>query len=78
MISGGFPIPMPKPIPAAPVADAASAPAAPPSLPPELEARIEEFERAAPRPDFDAASWFWMMLLGIAIPLLLIIVGWRA
>jgi hypothetical protein len=67
---------MPKPIPAAPVADAASAPAAPPSLPPELEARIEEFERAAPPPDFDATSWFWMMLLGIAIPLALIIVGW--
>jgi hypothetical protein len=71
---------MPKPIPAAPVADAASAPAPalPPPLPPELEARIEEFERAAPRPDFDGASWFWMMLLGIAIPLALLIVGWWA
>jgi hypothetical protein len=50
----------------------------PPVLPPELEARIEEFERAAPRPDFDAASWFWMMLLGVAIPLLLLVVGWWA
>jgi hypothetical protein len=81
MISGGFRIPMPKPIPAAPVADAASAPPSPPSLPslpPELEARIEEFERAAPRPDFDAASWFWMMLLGVALPLVLLIVGWWA
>ena len=84
MISGGFPTPMPKPFPAAPVADAASAPPSPtspfspPSLPPELEARIEEFERAAPRPDFDAASWFWMMLLGIALPLVLLVVGWRA
>jgi hypothetical protein len=84
MISGGFPIPTPKPIPAAPVADAVpvadAAPprAPPPSLPPELEARIEEFERAAPRPDFDAASWLWMMLLGIAIPLALLIIGWWA
>ncbi len=78
MISGGFPIPMPKLIPAAPVADAESAPASPPPLPPELEARIEEFERAAPRPDFYAASWFWMMLLGVAIPLALLIVGWWA
>jgi hypothetical protein len=73
MISGGSPIRMPKPIPAAPVADPA-----PQALPPELEARIEAFERAAPRPDFDAASWFWMMLLGVAIPLLLLIVGWWA
>jgi hypothetical protein len=69
---------MPKPIPAAPVADVASSPPSPPSLPPELEARIKEFEGSAPRPDFDAASWFWMMLLGIAIPLVLIIVGWWA
>jgi len=80
MISGGFPIPMPNPIPAAPVADfeSAPAPAPPPSLPPELEARIVEFERAAPRPDFDAASWFWMIFLGIALPLVLLIVGWWA
>ncbi len=63
---------MPKPFPAAPVADSAPAPV----LPPELEARIEELERAAPRPDFDAASWFWMMLLGVALPLVLLIVGW--
>jgi hypothetical protein len=78
MISGGFPIPTPKPIPAAPVAEAASAPASPPPLPPELDARIKEFERASPRPDFDATSWFWMMLLGIAIPLALLVVGWWA
>lgn len=76
MISGGFPIPMPRPTAAAQVADPGPAP--PPSLPPELEARIEEFERAAPRPDFDSASWFWMMLLGVAIPLALLIVGWWA
>ncbi|MGC1523402.1 MAG: hypothetical protein WA803_17800 [Steroidobacteraceae bacterium] len=67
---------MPKPIPAAPVAEPGSA--LPPALPPELEARIEEFERAARRPDFEAAGWFWMMLLGVAIPLVLLIVGWWA
>jgi hypothetical protein len=64
---------MPKPSPAAPVADPA-----PRALPPELEARIAEFERAAPRPDFDATGWFWMMLLGVAIPLLLLVGGWWA
>ena len=48
------------------------------ALPPELEARIAAFERAAPSSDFDAASWFWMMLLGVAIPLVLLAVGWWA
>jgi hypothetical protein len=49
-----------------------------PALPPELEARIAAFEKAAPRTDFDLASWFWMMILGVAVPLALLIVGWRA
>jgi hypothetical protein len=47
-------------------------------LPPELEARIVALESAAPRSDFDGSSWFWMILLGIAIPAILLIVGWRA
>jgi len=46
------------------------------ALPPELEARIAAFENAAPRPDFDTAGWFWMILLGVALPLLLLAVGW--
>ena len=49
----------------------------PPALPPDLEARLAAFERAAPTGDFDAASWFWMILLGVAIPLGLLVVGWR-
>jgi hypothetical protein len=56
----------------------ASRPAMAPALPPELEARIAAFEKAAPRTDFDLASWFWMMILGVAVPLALLIVGWRA
>jgi hypothetical protein len=53
-------------------------PPASPALAPELDARISAFEHAGPPSDFDAASWFWMMLLGVAIPLLLLIVGWWA
>ena len=48
------------------------------ALPPELEARIAAFENAAPTSDFDGASWFWMILLGIAIPLALLVAGWWA
>ena len=48
------------------------------ALPPDLEARIASFENAAPTSDFDAASWFWMVLLGVLIPLGLLIFGWRA
>jgi hypothetical protein len=62
-------------------AQSAIAPQAPASLsalPPELEARIAAFESTAPSPDFDGASWFWMILLGIAIPLALLVVGWWA
>jgi hypothetical protein len=47
------------------------------ALPPELEARIAAFESAA-RSDFDVRSWLWMILLGVAIPLLLLIAGWWA
>lgn len=49
-----------------------------PALPPQLEARIAAVENAAPRSDFDAASWLWMILLGVAIPLILVAVGWWA
>jgi hypothetical protein len=51
-------------------------------LPPELEARISELEACAaagePPSDFDSFSWFWMILLGVAIPVLLLVVGWFA
>jgi hypothetical protein len=45
-------------------------------LPPELEARIEALEQHASPIDFDAWSWFWMLLLGAVLPTGLLIVGW--
>jgi len=48
------------------------------ALPPELEARITVLESAAPAEDFDRTSWFWMILIGIAIPAMLLLVGWLA
>jgi len=49
-----------------------------PLLPPELEARLAAFESTAPAGGFDAASWFWMLLLGVALPLGLLVLGCRA
>jgi hypothetical protein len=49
-----------------------------PALPPQLEARIAVVENAAPTSGFDAAGWLWMILLGVAIPLILLAVGWWA
>jgi hypothetical protein len=53
-------------------------PAQAPALAPELEARIATFENAAPTADFGAAGWFWMVLLGVLIPLAMLIAGWWA
>ncbi len=55
-----------------------TAPPQAPNLPPELEARIAAFETAAPTSDFDSTSWFWMILLGVAIPLVVLLAGWWA
>jgi hypothetical protein len=53
--------------------------ATPPVAPPaDLEARIAAFESAGPPHDFDVASWLWMLMLGIAMPLILLAVGWWA
>jgi hypothetical protein len=49
-----------------------------PTLPAELEARIAAFEDAAPAPDFDTASWAWMILLGVVLPIALMLLGWWA
>ncbi len=46
------------------------------ALPPELEARISALESAASDRDFDALSWFWMILFGIMLPAALIVLGW--
>ena len=46
-------------------------------LPPGLKERIEALETEAHQgSDFDAASWGWLILLGIAVPLALLIWGW--
>ena len=45
-------------------------------LPPELEARVAALEADASGTDFDAVSWVWMMLFGIALPVSLIVLGW--
>lgn len=43
-----------------------------------LEARLREVEASASSVDFDRVAWFWMILLGIALPLALIVYGWYA
>jgi len=52
-------------------------PAQEPALPAELEARIAAVERAASRADFGRSDWFWMIFLGIAAPVILLVIGWR-
>ena len=47
-------------------------------LAPDLEARIAAIEESTPSADFDSAGWFWMILLGLVLPLLLIAAGWWA
>ena len=54
------------------------APAKPPPLPPELEARVAALESTGPGADFDGSSWFWMALIGVVIPILLLVIGWSA
>jgi hypothetical protein len=49
-----------------------------PALPPDLETRLAAFESVPTPGGFDAASWFWMILLGVVIPLGLLVLGWRA
>ena len=47
-------------------------------LPPGLKERIAALEdRARQGSEFDAASWAWLILLGIVVPLVLLIWGWE-
>jgi hypothetical protein len=47
--------------------------------PPELEARIAALEHEAGQGlDFDAASWCWLLLLGVLLPAVLLLLGWWA
>jgi hypothetical protein len=79
MTSGGFHTPMRRRSPATPVVDAdRSAQANAAALPPALEARIAMLEATAARSDFDSYSWLWMIVFGIAVPVILLIVGWWA
>jgi len=47
-------------------------------LDPELERRIAALESPGTDAgsDFDAASWFWMLLLGVVGPAALLLWGW--
>jgi hypothetical protein len=46
-------------------------------LPAELEARITALESGAEQGrDFDAVSWIWLALLGVAVPVVLFVLGW--
>ena len=78
MISGGSPIPTQKRFPATAMTDrsATGNPSQSLELPPDLEARIVAFESAVPPGGFDGAGWFWIILLGIALPLMLLAAGW--
>jgi len=48
------------------------------ALDPGLEQRVAALESsgADAGSDFDAASWFWMLLLGVAVPAVLLLWGW--
>ena len=46
-------------------------------LPPELEQRIAALERTAEQGrDFDASSWWWLLTLGVLLPIALLCAGW--
>ena len=46
-------------------------------IPAELERRIKLLENPANEgDDFDAASWFWLIALGVALPIAALIIGW--
>jgi hypothetical protein len=48
-------------------------------IPEELQQRIAILaDESAQGRDFDAVSWFWLLLLGLVGPVLLIVLGWGA
>ena len=47
-------------------------------LPAELERRIEAIERDDRAGELTRASWFWLLLFGVAIPAALLLWGWWA
>lgn len=50
-----------------------------PHLPEELARRVEALaDESSQGADFDAFSWFWLLLLGLVGPVVLILWGWNA
>jgi hypothetical protein len=46
-------------------------------IPAELERRIRALENPAGQgQDFDGLSWFWLLTLGLALPIVTLVVGW--
>jgi hypothetical protein len=46
-------------------------------FPPDLEERITALESQAEcGDDFDPFSWWWLIILGVLIPIGLILIGW--
>ena len=49
------------------------------NIPAELERRIRALEAPGEQgEDFDASSWFWLVVLGFVLPIVVLIVGWVA
>ncbi len=47
------------------------------AIPAELERRIKLLENPANQgEDFDGASWFWLITLGLVRPIVALIIGW--
>jgi hypothetical protein len=47
------------------------------SIPAELERRLRLLENPANQgEDFDGSSWFWLLALGLALPVAILIIGW--
>jgi len=46
-------------------------------IPAELERRIKLLEDPKNQgEDFDGTSWFWLIALGLALPIVSLIIGW--
>lgn len=47
-------------------------------LNPELERRLKALEDPAEQgEDYDAASWAWLLFLGVVLPVIALIWGWQ-
>ncbi|MDQ0332957.1 hypothetical protein QFZ88_005339 [Mesorhizobium sp. YL-MeA3-2017] len=49
------------------------------NIPAELERRIRVLETPGEEgEDFDASSWFWLLVLGLVLPIAVLVLGWVA